>query len=234
MCTQVVVLLALSYSFVFFQFSYVVWNLVQMSPESHASTWSEVCHTDCCVASEGYYVLFMCSAFSMLRFAEPLLREVNLGNGEGYNRVNPAHSAISHSSSIVATIAAASFFVTAILLQMFASFGRFGADIALLVPVPWLMLLPILFVVRVKSGVSPAAVWANFNCFLPAMSNVFCITWPLALHHREFINETQCLLTLSAVCLLLASSRATVYVIDGHVLKADAAASGTGAMQWQF
>ena len=106
------------------------------------------------------------------------------------------------------------------LLMMFASFGRFGDDAALLVPVPYLVMLPVLFVVRVKSGTTTAAVWQNFNCFLPALTYVFCLAWPLALFRRDFLDKTQCALAWTGVLLLLVASRAAVCVIDSHVTKA--------------
>lgn len=226
---QVVLLLALSYGAIFFQVGHVVWNLIQAGGDKHASTWEEAsnCHTHCCIAMEGYYVLFMFVSCSLLRFGEPLLR------GDAYNRVDRGDSAVaaqSHTSSITATLCGAAAFVAGALLQMFASFGRFGQDTALLVPIPYLMMVPLLFIVRVKAGVTSTPTWQNFNCFLPALTYVFSTAWPLTLFHRGYLDKTQYILGSVAIVLFLVTSRAMVFVIDGHISKAGSTYSGDGFM----
>ena len=216
---QVVVLLALAYGAIFFQASHVVWNLVQAGTDSHPSAWNdaEVCHTRCCISMEGYYVLFMFVSCSLLRFAEPLLRELG---GEAYTLVES--TPVSHGNSIGMTLCAAGAFVSAMLLQMFASFGNFGSSTALLVPVPYLCMMPLMFVIRIKTTLTPSAVWHNFNCFSPALAYVFCSSWPLILFHREYLNKVQCILGICTTLLILTAARSTVYVIEKHTANAQA------------
>ena len=203
---RVAVLLMLSYGTIFFQFGVVVWRTVQ-------APWTDGCSTECCVDTEGYYVLLILLACSAFRFSPLISSERrnesgpysefgwgSYGSSGSYNRLGTTDSCI-----IPAAVTAAALMVSAVLLQTFATVGRYGTGAAALVPVPYMVGAPIMLTVRAIAALESGQLWRSWNRCISMTVQGFCTTWPLALYHRDFINFRQCALGLSAnLCLMAA------------------------------
>jgi len=161
---------------------------------------------------EGYYVMFMVGAASALRFAAPLVR---ISGASSYAPLQTP--TISHSSSIIATVSAAGLITTAMLLQIFATFGRFGGTFALLVPVPYILTLPLVLVVRTMARVTSSPVWNNWATCLPVTVHCFCVCWPLALRHGGYLDIAQTTLGFCANMSLMIACQLLMHVIDSSV-----------------
>lgn len=210
---QVIIAMLLSYGIIFLQGGIVIWHLVQAP--SHSSHWTDECHEACCAAPEGYYCLLVLSACSLLRFAVPLEGM----NGQSYSNVNTAESYFGKSGSIAVTVGAALLSVAAMLLQLFASFGRYGSNYAVLVLVPIVTFMPMLLITRVKADQSGQrfGVWTGWACFIPSMLYCFSLLWPFALYHRHYLNGLQLGLSASALVCLLTAARCLVSIVGQKV-----------------
>ena len=226
---QVIIVLLICYGIIFFQGGVVIWHLVQ-SP--HASHWEDECHEACCAAVEGYYCLLVLSGCSLLRFAVPLEGLQNASyNSVILSAASASNGSLGKGGSIGVTVGAALLLVASALLQLFATFGKYGSSTALFVPMPVILVMPFVLITRVKSAQSGErfGVWTGWECFLPAWLYVFATLWPFALYHRDYLSTAQLILCSFSILCLLITARCLVCIVES---KADSQSGGR--IPWQF
>lgn len=222
---QVITVMLVCYGVIFFQGGIVIWHLVQ-APH-HSSHWEDTCYEACCAAVEGYFCLLVLSGCSLLRFAAPLEGLQSTGGNPFSGFGSLAYSNVSTNSlqslskggSIGVSVAAALLLVAGMLLQLFATFGKYGTNTAIFTLAPIVVLMPMLLITRVKAEQSTqrCGVWSGWACFIPAMLYTFSNLWPWALHHRGYLNTTQLVLSSLAVVCFLLTARCLVCIIGQKV-----------------
>jgi hypothetical protein len=186
--TQAMMLVMVCFVSFFIQGGYVIWRAVE---------------APCvCTDAEAYFVIIVSIGASVLRFTEPLVRDTNMQKIP-YKRA--IQGTPNYAFNIAATIASAAFAVSALLLQAFATFGRLGRGISILVPAPYAVVLPFVVVVRSIARIQGTYVWNNWAHCTTVALHTFCTFWAVVLYSTEYIDTAQAILCfLSNVCLMIA------------------------------
>jgi hypothetical protein len=201
---QAVILISVCFFVLFLQGGYVIWQAVQ---RDCALPGNDVCNT--CTPTEGFYVILMIAASSVMRFVEPLLRETEEPRAS-------QRSAPDHAFNICAIITTAALIMSALLLQTFAAFGRLGNTASLLVPVPYIVMIPCITIVRTtaRDELIGDHVWRNFTRCSSVAVHAFCIFWPVVLYTTDHIDEPQMLMTfIGNVCIMIAT-QLVICIVD--------------------
>ena len=153
----------------FLQGGYVIWQAVQRVQLSGNLQHPHVCNT--CTPTEGFYVILMIAASSVMRFVEPLLRETEEPRASQLGGSVPDHA-----FNICAIITTAALIMSALLLQTFAALGRLGNTASLLVPVPYIVMIPCITIVRTtaRDELIGNHVWRNFTRCSSVAGHAFC------------------------------------------------------------
>lgn len=225
---QVIMVMLICYSCIFFQGGIVIWHLVQAP--SHSSHWADECHEACCAAVEGYYCLLVLTGCSLLRFAVPLDNLQGGGYSSNYNHVNGGNiPEMTKGGSIGVSVTAALLMCVGMLCQLFATFGKFGTDSAIFALAPIVILMPMVLITLVKAEQSTTrySTWQAWSCFVPSLLYIFSACWPFVLHHRRFIDNVQLALCCTSVLCFLIASKCLVCIVGRKV-------HSTHQVKWNF
>lgn len=241
--SSVVILFAVCYSAMSVYLAWVVWGLV-ITPNAtipdDVSTQEEVyafrqkqfllCEEGCCLVFNGYHALSILGSASILRFSEPAVRYLYGASVDSYaystryaslNRTTGG--SMGGAKTIFLIILSTLFSVLAITLQLFSTISRFGSPQAFLVPLAYIVTLPMAFLSRARANMLQRAgvdahVSMAWSQFFPAFTYIACIGWPIILHRNDMINLLQTWLSIVSSVLFIIASRCLQVVVEASAV----------------
>jgi uncharacterized membrane protein YidH (DUF202 family) len=240
---SVIGLMMICYGLMFIQVGYVIWNIVQ-NPQQQHSTWQQECKTQCCMGPGGYLGMLTLTAASVMRFTSAATSSGVWGGTDAFSNFGafgtssrsaaaaerPSPLKITSNTNIAVAISAVCLLVSALILQMFASVGRFGTTYAFLLQLPVTMIFPISIITNIRWNLTGSAVWHKWSVYVPVVMYSICLAWPFMLHHREYLDKTQLGLGAAAAYCMLFGLRGMQLLLQASV----ANSGGGGNVQFMM